>query len=284
MSGAGDSVLGGSSNDRFVCVVLHDVATSTRAACQRTLNAIRQVGELPVTLLAVPRYHGETPAKDFVAWLGQRARGGDEIALHGWTHRDELPAGGLTDRLRRNHYTRGEGEFSALGEAEAESRIELGLAWFREHGWTAHGFVAPAWLLGEGAWRALDGRGFEYTATLRELVHLPGKARIASQSVVYSTSSAWRRQSSLVWNRVVSLMERRNRLLRIELHPRDADFAGVRASWQKILEKALRDRRAVTLAEFMRQSRTRDDTGIATTVALSTEGPSTWQATTADRN
>ena len=263
------------ASDRFVCVVLHDVATSTRAACQRTLNAIAQVGDVPVTLLAVPRYHGETPTREFEDWLGQRARAGNEIALHGWTHRDELPTDGVVDRLRRNHYTRGEGEFFALTEDDARARIGQGLDWFRARGWPVHGFVAPAWLLGDGAWRALEGQGFDYTATLRELVHLPGKERVASQSVVYSTSSAWRRQSSLIWNGVVAVMERRNPLLRIELHPRDADFAAVRESWQTILRHALRSRRPVTVAEFMRLHKARH---------ADAAPHSTWQTTTADRN
>ena len=263
------------TDDRFVCVVLHDVATSTRAACQRTLDAIAEVADVPVTLLAVPHYHGETPTPDFESWLDQRARAGNELVLHGWTHRDDLPTHGLLDRLRRNHYTRSEGEFDALTESDARARIEQGLAWFRAHGWPVQGFVAPAWLLGDGAWRALDGQGFEYTATLRELVHLPGKDRVVSQSVVYSTSSAWRRQASLAWNAVVAPMEHNNTLLRIELHPRDADFTGIRESWQSILRHALRSRRPVTVTDFMRQHKTRD---------AEAAPHSTWQTTTADRS
>jgi hypothetical protein len=240
------------SADRVVCVVLHDVAASTRAACVRTLRAVAEVADLPLTLLAVPHYHGEASSADFDAWLGQRRQRGDEIALHGYSHRDDLPPQGWLDRLRRRHYTRGEGEFWALPEAEARRRIEAGIAWFRGNDWPLHGFVAPAWLLGPQAWPALEG--FEYTATLRHIVRLPGRERIASQSVVYSTSSAWRRRTSLAWNAVVARMERGNPLLRIELHPRDGDFTAVRRSWQAILERALRDRRATTVADFVRQS------------------------------
>jgi len=192
---------------------------------------------------------------------------GDEIALHGYSHRDDLPPRDWLDRLRRRHYTRGEGEFWALPEAEAKRRIDAGIAWFRSNGWIWHGFVAPAWLLGPQAWPALEG--FEYTATLRHIVRLPGRERVASQSVVYSTSSAWRRRSSLAWNAVVSRLERGNPLLRIELHPRDADFTAVRRSWQKILERALRDRRASTVADFVRQS---SDLGATPTTF--------WQTTT----
>ncbi len=264
--------------ERFVCVVLHDVASSTRAACSRTLSAIAEVADVPVTLLAVPRYHGEASTPDLEEWLSARSRKGDELALHGWSHRDDLPPSGAIDRLRRQHYTRSEGEFWALSETEARERIEFGKAWFRDRGWPLAGFVAPAWLLGPGAWAALATQGFEYTATLRQLVHLPSRRNVSSQSVVYSTSSAWRRQCSLAWNRVVARLERGNRLLRIELHPRDADFSAVRSSWQRILERALRDRRATTVAEFMRIER-----AAATTIGPSTTATTTqWPSTAAD--
>lgn len=261
--------------ERFVCVVLHDVAPSTRAACSRTLLAIAEVADVPVTLLAVPRYHGEASTPDLEEWLSTRSRKGDELALHGWSHRDELPPTGAVDRLRRQHYTRSEGEFWALSEAEARERIEFGKAWFRDRGWPLAGFVAPAWLLGPGAWAALAMQGFEYTATLRQLVHLPSRRSVDSQSVVYSTSSGWRRQCSLAWNPVVARLERGNRLLRVELHPRDADFSAVRLSWQRILERALRDRRAATVAEFMRLERAAAMTIGPSGMATTTQWPST---------
>jgi len=78
---------------------------------------------------------------------------------------------------------------------------------------------------------------------------------VQSQSVVYSTSSGWRRQLSLAWNAGVDVLERRNPVLRLELHPRDADFAPIRRSWQRILARALHKRRPATVAEFMRSSR-----------------------------
>ena len=257
-------------NDRTVCIVLHDAATTTRAACVRTLAAVRDVsGDAPVTLLSVPRYHGEAPSTELEAWLGDRLRRGDELALHGHTHQDDGAPSGWLDALRRSHYTRGEGEFWALSRDEATARIDAGIAWFAKNRWPLAGFVAPAWLMGPGAWAALAGRGFEYTATLRQLIHLPGRQTIDSQSVVYSTSSGWRRNSSLAWNACVALAERRNPLLRIELHPRDADFSDIRRSWQAILEHALRDRKACTVAEYMRLCRPAE------------VGPSTsWQTTT----
>jgi len=240
--------------ERTVCIVLHDAAPSTRSACVRTLTAIRDVaGDAPVTILAVPRYHDEPASASFDAWLGDRLRRGDELALHGCTHRDDGQPDGWLDGLRRSRYTRGEGEFWSLSRKEALARIDVGIEWFAKNGWPLSGFVAPAWLLGPGAREALIERPFEYTATLRQLIHLPDQTPVTSQSVVYSTSSAWRRTSSLAWNAVVAIAERDNRLLRLELHPRDADFAAVKRSWQGILEKALRHRKPATVAEFMRR-------------------------------
>ena len=245
--------------ERTVCIVLHDAAPSTRSACARILAAVREVaGDAPVTILAVPRYHGETPTAEFDTWLGERARSGDELALHGCTHRDDGTPRGWLDALRRSRYTRGEGEFWSLSRGEALARMDVGLAWFAKNGWPLSGFVAPAWLLGPGAREALIERPFDYTATLRQLVHLPAQIPVTSQSVVYSTSSGWRRMSSLGWNGLVDIVGRSNPLLRVELHPRDADFSAVKKSWQKILERALRSREAATVAEFMRRSRPAD--------------------------
>jgi len=261
------------SAQRALCIVMHDAAPSTRTACARTLAAVRDVaGDAPVTLLAVPRYHDEPAEPIFDAWLGERARRGDELTLHGYTHRDDGAPADLRDRLRRSHYTRGEGEFWALSREEALVRIDAGIAWFAQQRWPLAGFVAPAWLLGPGGWAALAERPFEYTATLRELVHLPSRQAIRAQSVVYSTSSAWRRTSSLAWNAIVDILERRNSVLRLELHPRDADFAGVRRSWQRILERAIAHRKPSTVAEFMRRSRPASSAGHSTL----------WQSTTAD--
>ena len=85
--------------------------------------------------------------------------------------------------------------------------------------------------------------------------------------MVYSTSSGWRRALSLAWNAGVAVAERTNPLLRLELHPRDADFPAIRRSWQRLLAAQLHDagRRAVTVAEAAAGL---DDAGRAAPAAL----------------
>jgi predicted deacetylase len=160
---------------RMLCVSIHDVAPATWADCLRLVEAVRAVADIPLTWLVVPHYHfrpEQSPAME--ACLNVALERGDELALHGYSHLDtEAGGGGLRTRFLRNVYTRREGEFAALTEAEARRRLELGLDWFAARGWTPTGFVPPAWLLGEGAWRALRDAPFAYTTTFSHFHCLP---------------------------------------------------------------------------------------------------------------
>jgi hypothetical protein len=244
---------------RSLCVVLHDVASATLPACIRTVEAIREVADVPITLLAVPRYHCEPSSPALGLWLRARSLNGDEVALHGYTHMDDGVPRNLVDRVRRRHYTRGEGEFCDLSLTEATQRITAGVRWFHKEGLTLHGFVAPAWLMSESTWVALRWVNLRYTCTLRRVVLLPEQRYITSQSIVYSTSSAWRRQASVGWNLAVAATLKSNPLVRLELHPHDAEHAAIRRSWQGLLEKHLADRMPSTLAAVAEQFRMATD-------------------------
>ena len=160
----------------MLCVSIHDVAPATWSDCLRLVQAVRAVADIPLTWLVVPHYHfrpEQSPGME--ACLNVALERGDELALHGYSHLDtEAGGGGLSARFLRNVYTRREGEFAALTEAEARRRLELGLEWFAARGWTPSGFVPPAWLLGEGAWRALRDAPFAYTTTFSHFHCLPG--------------------------------------------------------------------------------------------------------------
>lgn len=234
-----------------LCVVLHDVAPPTWPACRRVLAAVQEVAALPLTLLLVPHYHRAARDRDFEAQMSAYLAQGSELALHGYTHTDSLPVRHLGDRLRRRFYTAGEGEFSGLTHADALWRLWAGRTWFAEQGWPLHGFVAPAWLLSSGSWAAVRAQPFRYTSTLRYLHMLPERERLLSQSLVYSTRGAWRRALSLAWNTLLAGTQTQQPLIRLELHPGDADHPQIRRSWQALLERQLRERQAMTTISFI---------------------------------
>ena len=235
---------------RQLCVSLHDVAPATWAGCCRVLAAIQQVAVLPVTLLVVPAYRGERSANDrvFVRAMDDCLADGHELALHGYFHEDRGVPDTAIEWFLRRVYTAGEGEFRSLDERDAAERIRLGKAWFRSNGWPLEGFVAPAWLLNGAAWRAIRAGGFRYTATLHHL-HLLQEGRVLpAPCVTYSTRAAWRRLGSRCNAAAMRRLFDDAPLVRLALHPRDADFPAVRRSWQAVLAAWLRERKPVTKA------------------------------------
>lgn len=248
--------LGEACSARDLCVVLHDVSPARWDGCQRVLAHLHrcadQAGmELPLTLLVVPRMHGDAalPAR-YLRWLHRMAAAGHELCLHGLTHRDEgPPPRGLRDYLLRRHYTADEGEFAALTEGQALGRLREGRAWAKALGLPMNGFVAPAWLMSPGSLDAVARAGFKHTATLTEVMALPQRQALKAPSLVFSTRAGWRRQLSQVWNTHLARQSRDARLLRLELHPGDADHPDILRCWTDLLAQALCSRVPLRLGE-----------------------------------
>lgn len=239
---------------RALCVSMHDVAPATWPACRALLAAVAQVDDtVPVTLLAVPDYHstGNEVSCDYRAWLAMRSARGDEIALHGYTHRDdEAPARSVTALLQRRVYTAAEGEFAAASRDTAVRKIAAGRAWCEKLGVRPSGFVAPAWLMSRGTWEALQEFDFAYTTTLRHFHLLRERRAVPARSLVYSARSAWRRWTSRRWNALLELALRDAPLVRLGLHPADADHPELVAHIQCVLDRARRGRSSLTKEEY----------------------------------
>lgn len=234
---------------------IHDVAPRTLVACRQISAAIEAIAPaLPLTLLVVPCYHGDRDIpREYVNWIEQRLARGDELALHGYTHRDDAPMPrSWAGNVRRAAYTDREGEFSALTRDEAIERIERGRTWFAERGWPLHGFVAPAWLLSDGTWEALRAFDFSYTTTLARFHVLRPRVVLRAPSVVYSTRSAWRRNASLVWNAALTRASAGARLVRVGFHPADAQHADVMAHALARIRRLAGERQALTKVAFAR--------------------------------
>lgn len=234
------------TRSRYLAISLHDVAPQTWSACTQILRLIDEITGAPVTLLVVPDYHRKglvAFGPGYRAGLERRLLRGDELALHGWNHLDEMPMDrGLIDRLRRTRLTDREGEFSALPADESRRRLERGRDWFDAWGWPLDGFVAPAWLLGAGAWSALADSGLRYTATRTALHLLPQRRAHRTRTVVYSTRSTLRTRASMWWNGWQSLPLHRDAIVRVALHPADAQRPEALRHVALVL-RALHDRR-----------------------------------------
>ncbi len=234
-----------------LCVSVHDAAPGTWPGCLRLLEAVRAVADIPLTWLLVPCYHGSYErSRPMEATLDALLAQGHELALHGYTHLDTAPMRGMGSRLRRNVYTQGEGEFAAVDADEARLRIELGLDWFRRRGWPVSGFVAPAWLLSDAAWRTLHEFPFDYTTTMGHFHLLHPRRSLFSPSLVYTArNAAGRSLSPRVADAMAALLAPRP-LVRLSLHPRDAHYPELLRHVQQLLAHLLDSRDPLTKAAF----------------------------------
>lgn len=245
------------ADGRYLCVSLHDVAPATWRACQQVLSAVREVAEVPLTLLVVPAYRGQCSAlaDGFEAAMSGQVERGHELALHGYFHQDPGVPESIVDWFRRRVYTAGEGEFWDLGEREASERLVLGEQWFRSNHWPLAGFVPPAWLMGPGAWKAVRRcPTLQYVTTFGAIHDLQAGDSLQAPCVTFSTRKAWRRVASVVWAGTAQ-SHCAAPLLRFALHPHDASYPRLRRAWQRRLERLLQDRLPVTKAQFVAQWR-----------------------------
>jgi len=241
-----------------VAIVVHDVAPATWRECETLLAMADALGAAPCTLLVVPDWHRTMPlrvAQPFAAALARRLARGDELCLHGYFHVDDAPPPNtLRGLVERRLFTRREGEFAAIGQNDATARLVHGIATFHALQWPLYGFVPPAWLLSEGARRALDasGHAFEYVPVRSGIHVLPSWRWVPTANLCYSPDRAWRRLGSRLLIRRELVRARDRRLLRISLHPQDVHVPEVVSHWKLLVEQVLRTHTPVTKRDGVR--------------------------------
>ncbi len=237
---------------------VHDVSVVTWRQVDAMLADLRTWGAGRTSLLIIPDHHGRgriSEDADFSEWLRQRAVEGHEVVAHGYRHRRERGAAeSRWKRLVTERYTAGEGEFFDPAEDVAVGLLERGLAEFAAMGVARPGgFVAPAWLLGVEAERAVRRVGFRYTTRIGTVEDLAAGRVWKSPSLVWSVRAGWRRACSLAWNEALLRGLGDRGLVRVGLHPPDWDFPAIKNHVRKCLGRALATREAMTYDEWLDQ-------------------------------
>ena len=193
---------------------------------------------------------------DFVRWLRNLEAAGHEIVIHGYFHqrpsRKDEP---LRARFLTRCYTRQEGEFFDLDYDEAHRRITEARAKFATAGLTPRGFIAPAWLLGADAERAVADADLEYTTRLTTICDLRTGETISARSLVYSVSEAWRRATSLCWNGALARLMTDAPLLRLGIHPPDLTHPEIWRQITRIVQTEAETRAATTYRDWIAERR-----------------------------
>ncbi len=248
-------VLGGKS----LVVSIHDVSPATLERTGRILADLKSAGAGRVSLLVVPDHHHRGPVNEdgaFAGWLRASCSEGHEAVLHGYYHlRDNRSTDGLLTRLITRSYTAGEGEFLDLEKPEARELLLRGRAAVEACGVGVSGFIAPAWLLGAEAERAVREAGFQYTTRIATVSDLVTGAVHRSRSQVWSVRAGWRRTCSLAWNSLLYQNTLRCPLTRIGIHPPDWDHPRIRKQILRLIGKALAAREPMTYEGWLSRMR-----------------------------
>lgn len=225
-----------------ILVCVHDASPKHMERLHRIDAMLQRVGVgARYSMLVVPDFWGEWPMQDDAAycnWLRGRAADGVEMILHGFYHRDTSTHEAGWDRFRSQVFTAREGEFLGLSYDDARARLQAGRAVVESAlGRPIEGFVAPAWLYGEGAHAALRDEGFTF-AEDQLRVWRPADRRVVVRGPVVSYASRDRRRivGSLVWSRTATVVLQSTGLVRLAIHPHDFDIPALEAE----IERALR--------------------------------------------
>ena len=231
---------------KSLIVSLHDAHPGSHAAIAEQVAFLARYGIHQSSILVVPEFHHRGSLADdpaFCAAVSSWQEQGHEIVLHGYFHdRRESPPDRFSTLFWTRLYTNREAEFLDLPPSTARARLAEGRALFASLGWAASGFVAPAWLMAKDLIPLLAEMNFGYTTRLREIIPLhPGTHRLTqSQSLCYSSRSAWRRVASGVWNKHLFSRLRDTDLIRLSLHPRDLEFPLIRRQLDQIVRASLK--------------------------------------------
>ncbi len=208
---------------RRLLASIHDVGPKFESQIDALADRLTGLlGGPNFAMLVVPDHWDQAPlsaAPAYAAKLRRWADQGVEMFLHGWRHRDDAPAKGFAQK----HMTAGEGEFSALSEAEAAARIADGRKVVEDAiGRPVAGFVAPAWLYSDGAKAAVAAAGFALAEDhMKVWAPVTGKTLSRGPVITWASRSPGRIRSSLMVARIARTAPWALPTARIAVHPGD---------------------------------------------------------------
>lgn len=239
---------------RKLLASIHDVSPRFESEVDALVDLLQpHVGD-SIAMLVVPNHWGDAPivpGSRFAARLRSWAERGFEMFLHGFYHRDQSSHASASNRVRARFMTAGEGEFLGLPVGEAKVRLEHGRRLLEDViGKPMTGFVAPAWLYGPAAHRALtDAHVAIAEDHLRVWSPASGKVLARGPVITWASRSRSRLASSLA---AASALRRAPiRALRVGVHPPDIRHPALVRSIDKTLRIAKRKRTAAGYSDLL---------------------------------
>ncbi len=245
---------------RTILVSIHDV--SPRFEREVTILRERLARFVPanrIAMLVIPDHWGSaklTPGSPFAGQLRAWADAGTEMLAHGWYHRDDTPHQGRLARTKAKHMTAGEGEFLGLSREVARQRMADGRDLIEGiTGRAVGGFVAPAWLYGDGARQAARDVGFAMCED-HFRVWRPADNRILARGpvITWASRSRARIASSLAASFALRHVLRPVPTVRVGVHPGDVNVPALLTSIDRTMAALTPGREAIRYADLVQRA------------------------------
>jgi len=239
---------------RLLLASIHDVSPRFESEVDRLMELLGPHVGTRLAMLVVPNHWGDAPIVPGSAFAGRLrnwAEQGIEMFLHGFTHRDEAQYSAAADRIRARFMTASEGEFLGLSSSDAAARIAKGRDLLEDViGRPIDGFVAPAWLYGDGAREALVKSAIPLAEDhLRVWSPATGAELAWGPVITWASRTRTRLLSSLA--AAAALRHAPLEVLRIGVHPPDIRHPALVRSIGRTFTAARRERRPARYGDLL---------------------------------
>ena len=220
---------------KLLLASIHDVGPRFEREVDQLADLLSGIlGGPKFAMLVVPDHWGEAPLAGntvFQARLRGWADQGIEMFVHGWFHKDLAEHSGAA-AFKAKHMTAGEGEFLGLSREVAAQRMADGRKLIEDAiGREVAGFIAPAWLYGEGAREALETSGFALAEDhMRVWRPADGKVLAKGPVITWASRSVPRQLSSRFFSGLARHALHGQKVMRVAVHPGDTTVPALLSS------------------------------------------------------
>ncbi|MFM5954767.1 MAG: DUF2334 domain-containing protein [Novosphingobium sp.] len=212
--------------DKLLLASIHDVGPRFEREVDQLAEQLSGIlGGPKFAMLVVPDHWSEAPLAANPAFqrrLRDWSDAGVEMFVHGWFHKDLAEHSGAA-AFKARHMTAGEGEFLGLTREEAGRRMAEGKKLVEDAiGRPAAGFIAPAWLYGDGALAALADNRFALAEDhMKVWEPATGKVLAKGPVITWASRTVPRQLSSLFFASLARTFLHPQKVMRIAVHPGD---------------------------------------------------------------
>ena len=241
---------------KLLLASIHDVGPRFEREVDQLADLLGGIlGGPKFAMLVVPDHWGAAPlasAPAFQRRLRDWAEQGVEMFVHGWYHKDLADHSGAA-AFKARHMTAGEGEFLGLSQPVAAQRMADGRKLIEDAiGRPVAGFIAPAWLYGDGARAALADSQFALAEDhLRVWQPANGRVLATGPVITWASRSKPRQLSSRLFAGLARHTLHRQQVVRAAVHPGDVTVPALLASITATFSKFAARRPAGRYADLL---------------------------------